>query len=245
MGFKKTARLLFLLGLILSVAGISYAGEISDRTTLESILGSNAVTEDFETLPVPSSTAWGFYPAVDELNSTSIITNNTINYGPGLVVPGIRFINMHDMNWFGPDIWGQTSRGILSFNYDGIVGHSMSIDFVNPTPAFGMDLSNIYNIGAPSDDIYTIRIYGADDLTLLDTSAGIPIDQAIKVFYGYSNESGIGKIDILSAKQEWSPALDNITFASSVVPEPVSSILFLFGAGSLGALAFRRKKQQS
>ncbi|MEW6536367.1 MAG: PEP-CTERM sorting domain-containing protein [Candidatus Auribacterota bacterium] len=238
---KRLLRMVPVMCMILFVSGVSIAnaGVLPDRATLESILGANAVTEDFETLAVPSNTAYGI-ANVDTLDSSTILTINTMPFGPGLVIPGVSFTELDNLNWNGENIWGQTSRAILGFNYDGIPGHSIVIDFHNPTPACGLDLS-ILSVTPFHPDVFNVAVYGADDSSLLYTSGDINIDFFTRIFWGYTDDAGIGKIAVSSATQDWSAIVDNVTFDGSAVPEPVSSALFVFGAGFL--VSYCRKKR--
>src|SRR3989338_7349334 len=101
-----TARVLFLF----AVACAAHADVLSDRATLDGILGSGAVTEDFESFQIDNGNA------VVELGSNYILNSSTIyqGQGPGLVIDGVNFIGETGIQWNGKDWFGQNSRNVLS-----------------------------------------------------------------------------------------------------------------------------------
>lgn len=237
---QKTTFMVFIMFFLCGTLCCVHADVLSDRTALESILGTNAVTEDFETLAVPLNTAYGI-PGVDVLDASSVLVVNTMTVGPGLIIPGVAFSDLVNLSWIGENIWGQPSRSILGWDYDGIPGHTITIDFQNPTPACGLDLS-ILSVTPFDPDVFTIKVYGADDTGLLYSSPEINIDFFTRIFWGFHDDNGIGKLEVSSTMQDWSAIVDNVTFSAAAVPEPVSSVLFLFGAGYLWTMSVRKKR---
>lgn len=229
-----TAAVLFLL----AVASAAHAGVLSDRTALNSILGSSVVNEDFESFDIPDGFADVSYAADDYLllnSSTIFYSNNNGDQGPGLVVDGADYLGEGGIQWNGKDYYGQSSKNILSF------GSNLVIEFWNPTPAFGFDLSILEG----SDDVYpdnaTIDVYGADKTSLLYSVSDFYLSSASPLFWGFSNSDGIGKVVLTGNENGWGIITDNVSFAGTTVPEPVSTVLFLVGGATLAVRRLRKK----
>lgn len=123
-------------------------------------------------------------------------------------------------------ISGSTWGGLI-FNFDQLAS-GVSFDFtVDGTPAPGdpnMMATFTSNGGANSNSIQVngnSLMYG-----------GPAFDQATFLFFPYTDASAGATPNYFS--------VSNVAFTSSVVPEPVSSALFLLGGG---VLAFMRKKR--
>ena len=78
--------------LMLGFMTITEAGQIPDRETLDSILGSGGVTEELESLVVDDGLCM-IVPS--PLNSDTIIDEQ----GPGLVVDGVWFVSVGQFEW--------------------------------------------------------------------------------------------------------------------------------------------------
>jgi hypothetical protein len=206
--------------------GLVYAGRVSDRAALDSLLaGYGSVTETFETALVPPSSFLMVTPPV--LNHSTSVPG----YGTGLVLPGVSFLgpsgNALQLNSGG--YYGQPSQDLLS-------GYMrIDVDFNTPTRAVGLDLL----VFEGYSDSATVKVYGPDDTTLLDSYSGISISSpADFVFFGYEDDGGIGMIEISGANYTWTPILDNVTFVQ--VPEP--SALALVACGAAAWLISRRRR---
>ena len=225
-----TTTVLFLF----AMACVAHADVLSDRATLDSILGSGAVTEDFESFQIDNGNA------VVELGSNYILNSSTIyqGQGPGLVIDGVNFIGETGIQWNGKDWFGQNSRNILSA-YSGNPPATLYIDFLNPTNALGLDFSAF--TGYP--DVADINVYGPDKTSLL-YSGSVSVPGSTPVFWGFFDSSGIGKVALDSRSYTWGAIIDNVEFgaATTTAPEPVSTTLFLLGGATLAVRRLRRKK---
>ena len=201
------------------------AGLIADRATLDALLGPTAVTEDFERFQI------GFGDAVN-LDVATLDSSTIANgQGPGLVVPGVRFVSSSQLQWNGPGWFGQPSKDLLSNSGDS----TLLVDFTAATSAFGLELLSF--TGFP--DTAMVTIYASDDATVLATFSGIPVAGE---FFGFTDPGGIGGAR-LTGVFPWSPIIDNLEFGRvTAVPEP-SSLLMTTG-GILGLALLRRRRSR-
>ncbi len=197
-------------------------GAVPDRATLNSILaGYGPVTETFEAIP---------FPAVGQVIPP--VLNNAASvygFGSGLVVPGITFLDptLTQLQWNGGGYYGQPSNDLNSNT------STLEIDFSHPARAFGLDMTVFAGFG----DNANVNVYAVDNLTLLASFSGIPVnDPSSPVFFGYQDPGGIGKVEIQGASRGWSPMIDNVTFAP--VPEPSAMAL-----AALGLVALARRSR--
>ena len=222
-----TATVLFLF----AVACAAHADVLSDRTALNSILGSHAVTEDFESFSIDDGSAVSDTD-ISSLNSSAIFYGQ----GPGLVADGADYFGEGGIQWNGKDYYGQSSKDILSY------GSNLVIEFWNPTPAFGFDLSIFEEFDDAYPDNATIDVYGADKTSLLYSLSDFYLSSASPVFWGFSDSNGIGKVVLTGNENGWGIITDNLSFAGSTAPEPVSTTLFLLGGATLAVRRLRSKK---
>lgn len=221
---KKTV-LSGLIGCMVTIASTANAGVIADRTTLNTLLGGSAVTEDFNLLTNAAVGAQGSM-------------NGVLNNSTGPVVSGVEFSRVGTLN-FSSDLYMPQS-GYYGFANPALLSGSsqLQIDFTAATAAFGLDLLEYQGFS----DRVSFAIYGADDTTLLSTEQFFSINSPTSgVFFGFSDAGGIGRV-VATGINSWSPITDNLTFGqvANGVPEP--SILALLGLGLAGLGVSRRRK---
>lgn len=184
-------------------------GVITSRTNLLAQLGSAAVTEDFEGYVFPDDTAQRVGVEVD---STSVINGQ----GPGLVKPGVKFIQSpagDGLQWDRQFQYGLTSAAMVS-------DAELIIDFTVPVSHVGFDMF-WYNTGFPPANPSTIQVYATNDVTLLySTNIFEPIAPD-SYFFGYTDRGGIGRIVLFrdeGGSLGVSALIDNLTFGLAPGP---------------------------
>jgi hypothetical protein len=232
---------LVLLAALLAVEDARGDLILPDRSSLNSLLGGNAVTEGFESFNVPDGTITPTGTAV--LDSTTIIAGQ----GPGLIVPGLTIRAEGPGNslfWMGRNYFGQPSRDLLASIGPFPSGQSILLDFTAPVTAFGLDL---LPFSGGFNDSAIATVFARDDVTVLATVTGINLpstDPATPVFFGYEAEGGIGSVRLTSTARAWSPIIDNLTFGVAGVAVPEPSALFLLTIGGLGLMGVSWRRRQ-
>ena len=124
---------------------------IDSRDDLLSLLGPNAVTEDFESFIFPAYTAQRVGTVLDA------------DLRPGLVCEGVRFIQSYSspegLQWDRQFQYGLQSAALVT---DG----KLIVDFLIPVTHAGFDMFwfNVYpSLAYPA----TVQVFGADDVTEL------------------------------------------------------------------------------
>ena len=182
--------------LMLGFMTITEAGQIPDRETLDSILGSGGVTEELESLVVDDGLCM-IVPS--PLNSDTIIDEQ----GPGLVVDGVWFVSVGQVEWLswcGIDAFANLTKCLLP-----PPSHSLEIDFADPVRACGLDF--FQTIGGK----VAVSVFASDDASLLDSFQVSTIPDTY-VFFGYEETDGIGKLRYGPIGAYDSIACDNVTF---------------------------------
>lgn len=241
------------LALILSSSALARAGFLSNRAQLDSVLGSFAVTENFEKFNVAAGTATPLTDAqgnpIQSLNSTTVaFGNDGVRQGPGLVIPGVTFstTGFQALQWNGQNYNGQPSKNLQAES------KPIRVTFDTRTLAFGLDMTVFQ--GFP--DTANVTIFSADNTTVLATgSFNVPDTtdtngHVIPVFLGYQDESGrgIGSVLIDNVQQTWSINIDNVEFGfggPAIIPEPASMTLLGTAFLGMGLYAIRRRKQKT
>jgi hypothetical protein len=235
------------LALLLGCSALARAGFLTNRAQLDSVLGSFAVTENFEKFNVANGNAAPLTDAqgnpIQTLDSTTVANGQ----GPGLVIPGVTFstTGFQALQWNGADYFGQPSKNLQAES------KPIRVTFDTRTLAFGLDMTVFQ--GFP--DTANVTIFSADNTTVLATGVfNVPDTtdtngHVIPVFLGYQDESGrgIGSVLIDNVQQTWSINIDNVEFGLGgppIIPEPASTTLLGTAVVGISLYAIRRRRQK-
>jgi len=222
---KKWMAFLALTVMLCGVERVAEAALITTRPQLEAMLGGAGATEDFEAYLIAGGSS------VD-IGNVYDATSTPNGQGPSLVVPGVRFTRpSQNLKILGTTAFGGNSQRLA---WDLSVGGPITINFLDPTNAFGVDLLSLFNLTGPT----TVTIFAPDDTTLIDTFPSIFLNTnpQIPTFFGYQHDVGIGRATF--SLGSGGPNFDNVTFGL-VIPEPATSALGLLG---LGGVLLRRRR---
>ena len=195
---RKT-RILAGAALLLVAAAVpiaAQADQISDRATLEAILGGNGTLEDFETLNI------GF--GGQRTDASGLLNSETMfdGDGPGLVQPGADYIS--------PRLWWN-GDGYLDLNTQTLADSSawrdreITVEYTAAVTAMGFDMQGYAGFGmSGSVDVYDT---GGDLLGSPAVNGG---------FFGWENDAGIGSV-VISANASEYIMIDDHLYG---VPEP-------------------------
>jgi len=191
------------VAMILASVVPATATVIETRATLLAQLGTAAVTEDFESYQFPTNSA---EKISTELDATTVIGDQ----GPGLVKPGVRFIQsppFEGLQWDRQFQYGLTSAALVSDT-------KLIVDFTVPVNYVGFDLFWYWAMNPPYHPS-TVQVYATDYSTLLYSVDIRDPDPTNPYFFGFTDSRGIGKIVMF--RQEGSdlgvsPMIDNLTF---------------------------------
>jgi len=180
---------------------------IESRSDLLTQLGSAAVTEDFEAYIFPDNSAQRVGTEVD---AASVIDGQ----GPGLVKPGVRFIQQpagEGLQWDRQFGYGTTSAALVTDD-------KLVVDFTVPVSHVGFDMF-WFNVGSPLANPSTVQVYAANDVTLLYTTNIFEPFAPDSYFFGYADSgNGIGRIVLFRDEGDGmlgvSPMIDNVTFGA-------------------------------
>ena len=212
------------LAITVGMPGPARADVIPDRATLNALLGGGGVIEDFERFSIAKGKAVG--GPLTHLDSSTVF----LGQGPGLVVGGVSFDFGPSLAWNGANYFGLPTRTIEGFS-----DQSITINFLAPTTAFGVDLFAFAGFPATA----SATVYDTQG-NILDTVTGLPLAGAPDLtFFGYTDAGGIGRVTLSQTGQPWSPILDNVTFGAAV-PEPATLTLGGIGMALLLLTGTRR-----
>ena len=200
---RSAVSLVSIVAAALMIAAPATATVIDTRAGLLAKLRTAAITEDFEGYQFPTNSA---QKISFELDATTVIANQ----GPGLVKPGVRFIQSppyEGLQWDRQFEYGLTSAALVSDN-------KLIVDFTAPVNCVGFDLFWYWAMNPPYHPS-TIEVYAADDGTLLYSADVRDPDPTNPYFFGFTDSRGVGRIVMF--RQEGSdlgvsPMIDNLTF---------------------------------
>lgn len=223
-------RMMILFVMVFSGLNLMGQGVIADRAMLNGILGSQRADEGFESIGLTDGQGQGG-------DAVLSATNLWGGWPNPLVISGITFESPFSIHWNGNNSGGSITKEISGME-------QLSVDFWNPTWAFGIDLKDYATF--PRALIAGVTVYGADDLTVLYTDNNIVMtngNPAAGVFFGFQDPNGIGKVlfttIVPGVQTGWSPQIDNLSFSTAPIPEPSTVAIALLG---LSALAYRFRK---
>jgi hypothetical protein len=129
-----------------------------------------------------------------------------------------------------PQYFGAVNYELLSN------GGDLTIDFATTQNAFSIDLRDFSGFGG----IDTVTVYGADDVTVLNTYS-VALDGTIITFSDPGENAPIGAVNLsVISGENWSGILQSVTYDITATPEPGS--FALLGAGLLGLAGLARRK---
>jgi hypothetical protein len=210
--------------LVAALAGTAAAGQISDRTTLDTILGVNQILEDFESFEISAANAVG-------LDVFTLDNTNTANgQGPGLVEPGANYLDPSQigLQWNGDNYFGINSKTLMAAGNAGM----MTITYSTAVTAMGIDLRAFSGFGYSG----TVTVFDTSGAVISTTNISLASGGPESVFFGWENAAGIGSVEIHSSSYTWSPIIDNHGYGA--VPTPGTASLLLIG----GLLSTRRRR---
>jgi hypothetical protein len=206
------------------VAGAAHAGVIGDRATLNTILGSDLLLEDFESYVVDFGRA--------EMLGTYTLDASTITsdgQGPGLVEVGATYHDPDqvDLQWNGDQYFGLNTKTLLTSSPAGRIW----ITYDEPVVAMGADLLGFQ--GYPWTG--QMSVYAPGGALLGTVALDIFTGGSERFFAGWEDAGGIAQVRIESSSYSWSPIIDDHGYG---VPAP--GVLAML---SVGGLAMGRRKR--
>ncbi|MBL1216633.1 MAG: hypothetical protein D8M59_03980 [Planctomycetes bacterium] len=177
------------------------AQQITDRATLNSLLGPNITLDDFEAFDVGDGAA--FIIDASTLDSTTV----TNGQGPGLVNPGATYVSINGrrIQWNGNAYYGLPTKTILTNEFQ------LDIYYDDLPQAMGVDVHAFE--GYPyrgAADIYDAAgaLVGTVDFSL--TSGGPETE-----FVGWQHDEGIAHVVIRNTDWTWSPIINDHAYGMS------------------------------
>lgn len=213
--------------IVAAIAGaplVANADLISDRATLDGLLGLNGTFEDFEAYSIASGSANPLFDPADviinQLDSSSIANGQ----GPGLVKDGAYYSTAagFGMQWCGDDWFGMDGKTIGGNSG----GDYTSIWYTQPVTAMGVDVQVFSGYG------------GAHQARVYDTSNNLigvhdfVVDSG-RYFFGWADDGGIGRVEIDFLLFTWGAMIDDHQYGVAV-PAP-GAITMLGLAGLFGS----------
>lgn len=207
-----------ILGLVAALtcfAVPALAGQLTSRADLMTLLGTSAVTDDFEGYSIADGGVVN--TQLSYMDNTTVVNGN----GPGLIHPGATYSSIRGpFTWIGAGYKGIPSRSIVVWNVGPVAPakalgaqdiklfFAVLVQFANPVVAFGADLLRFDVVGIVTVEIYDVFQNQIDELFIDIPDIGVPS------FAGYSYPDGIGAVVIKNTKigTTYSPTIDNLTY---------------------------------
>ena len=212
--------LLFFGAGLLLCASPALSGIVDTRDQLMTMLGANAVTDDFNGFNVGDGATVN--TGVSYFDASTVVAGN----GPGLVHAGATYSMVRaPLTWVGANYFGIPSRTIVCWNSAAAAAAPMAklpganptdvklffavlINFLEPVNTFGVDLWHFDVLG-----IVTVEIYDtAGDL--ISENFVTPPPMGSSTFFGDTEPGGIGAVVVKNTKfpTYYSPNIDDFTY---------------------------------
>ena len=202
---------------------------ILDRSTLDAMLGENAISETFERIPLSVGSGVGGDGTLSAISSGG-------SWPDDMIVPGLTLRSAPENNYLEWNYFDEAYTKTL------VAGTSLTIQFWNPATAFGI---NLKDFATRRVLVAGVTVFGPDNFTVLYSSTNLAIlDPTTGTFFGYSSSNGIGSVTfhtvVDSSGPGYSPTIDNLSF--SPIPEPSTTALGALGL--LGLLVMCRRERR-
>jgi hypothetical protein len=161
----------------------------------------------------------------------------SMNIGPSVAFPDFTLYTTGLVQLDSPGFDGATNYELLGNQGD------LTIAFTVPQNSFSISLRDFAYLpgGAPAGGLAMITVFGADDTTILSTSA-VGLNKSIITSTDSSESAPIGAVNLSEISGEfWTGSLQSVTFSTpDPTPEPAS--LSLLGIGVLALAGMVRRK---
>jgi hypothetical protein len=192
----------------------SFAGQLSNRSQVDSLLGGMSVTETFEGYNISDGSAVAGIQGPLTAPMYGLIGGATYSSGN------------NSFQWNGRGWYGQASRDIIAN------ANTMTITYASASRAVGMDISG-YEFYS---DNGSVSFYGASGL--LGTVSLTTNGDGSATFVGWADAGGITSAVVTDTYWGWGLIVDNNQYQATPEPAPLAAL----GFGALGMFVRRRKK---
>jgi hypothetical protein len=207
----------------------AYSGTVlPDRTTLDNLLGSAAIGEDFQAFDLQGQPVLDVGTVLDSSTGAIVDGVSFSAFGNALVIRDLGFLGLTQV-----------------LDADGSGPRTLLIDFSVPVSAFGFDFISSVLVGT---DV-SVTVFASDDSSVLEHDAFTLF--FLKGFIGVSEPAGIGSVTISATARApldfvKDVTIDDLTFgsASTAIPEPPTSFLVFAALASFGALHRHRHRSK-
>ena len=176
----------------------SAGSTVPNRATLQTLIGGIGTLESFEAYNVPNGGAEGLITPT--VTSTTVVNGQ----GPGLVVPGIILsCSSGQQQWNGNGYFSLSTR-----TYLGYPANTLVVDFAPAVGAFGVDLTAFNGFAYTAE----VKVFATDDTTVLFTQTLAVPNAPSKIFFGYQEAAGIGKVELRDQIHAWTAIIDDLEF---------------------------------
>ena len=205
---------------------------VSDRATLDALLGSSAIRVDFENFNL------GSFPQQIPLNINQPLDSTTVlsapPQGPGLVPSAVSFVPQTEPSagagWLAinpppnfPTPLDSTVTLGTAGGGGGAPPTALRVDFSVPFNTFGFDLLSPGLSFLEGINTFEITVFGDDDTTVLQThvfDVATPIFTGGREFFGIAESEPIGSVKI---QAQTFLGVDDLAFGQAqpqTIPEP-------------------------